>query len=296
MMKEDAILAFHVGEFGWELLRFAPHVLWTYRTKYKERVKLIVCSRDDRYDFYGEDVDVFHPFDKDENYMKQDCFKLTGFRDRDYYDYVNYLTQLYSKKYNIIEKIYPKIDNRKYTQKSQFPISQMDFDFKPRVDNEMIYKFLIDDGKPSIVIAPRYREGVKRNWPHWKEFYDLIEPLQDKYNFVICGKEPDVIMDDRFELITYHNPEWDRDEGWSLVGLIMEVMKNSILTIGSQSGLPNLSNLLGTPTLQWGNEKHEHTKTYNVNNTETRFIDDKTFNVPPDIIYNELITILEKRK
>jgi len=228
--------------------------------------------------------------------MKQDCFKLTGFRDRDYYDYVNYLTQLYSKKYNIIEKIYPKIDNRKYTQRTQFPTNQMDYEFKPRVDNEMIYQFMVNDGKPSIVIAPRYRKGVKRNWPYWKEFYDLIEPLKDKYNFVICGKEPDVINDDRFTSVTYHNPEWDRDEGWSLVGLTMEVMKNSILTIGSQSGLPNLSNILGTPTLQWGNEKHEHTKTYNINNTETRFIEDQKFNVLPDIIYNELITILEKRK
>jgi len=297
-MKEDAILAFHVGEFGWELLRFAPHVLWNYRTKYKKRVKLIVCSRDDRYDFYGEDVDVFHSFELDELGMRQDCFKLTGFRDRDYYDYFNSLVQLYSKKYNIIDRIYPKVDNRKYTQRNQFPINQMDYDFKPRPDCNNIYKFLYGytDGKPTIVLAPRYRRGVPRNWPYWKEFYDLIEPLKEDYHFIICGKEPDVIEDDRFGSAIFASDKWDEDIEFSLVGLIIEIMKNSILTIGSQSGLPNLSNILGTPTLQWGNEKHEHTKTYNINNTETRFIDDKTFNVPPDIIYNELITILEKRK
>jgi len=297
-MKEDAILAFHCGEFGWELLRFAPHVLWTYRTKYKKRVKLIVCSRQDRHDFYGEDVDVFHPFELDEPDMKQDCFKLFGLRDRDYHDYFNSLIQLYSKKYNIVERICPNIDNRRYTQKAQFPLNQMDYNFKPRPDCNTIYNFLYNhnDNKPSIVIAPRYRRGVPRNWPYWKEFYDLIEPLKEDYHFIMCGKEPDIIYDDRFDGATIGAKEWDEDEEWSLIGLIIEIIKNCILTIGSQSGLPNLSNLLGTPTLQWGNEKHEHTKTYNVKNTETRFIDDKTFNVPPDIIYNELITILEKRK
>jgi len=295
-MKEDAILTFHAGEFGWEILRTTPHILWTYRTKYKKRVKLIVCSRQDRYDLYGEDVDIFHPFELDEPHMKQDCFKLFGLRDRDYYDYFNYLVQLYSKKYNIIEKICPKIDNKKYTQRAQFPLNQMDYDFKPRKDCKSIYDFLYKTDKPSIVIAPRYRKGVKRNWPYWKEFYDLIEPLKKEYDFIICGKEPDVRLDNRFNSATVSSIDWDEDISWSLVGLIITIMKNSILTIGSQSGLPNLSNLLGTPTLQWGNEKHEHTRTYNVKNTETRFIDDKTFNIPPDIIYNELITILEKRK
>ena len=292
-MKEDAILAMHIGEFGWELLRTAPHVLWTYRTKYKKNVKLIVCSRQDRYDLYGEDVDIFHPFDKDEPYMKQDCFRLTGFKDAEYYDYIDYLTQLYSKKYNIIEKIYPKIDNRKYTQRNQFPINQMDFNFKPRPDNKILYQALYQSNKPSIVIAPRYREGVKRNWPHWKEFYDLIVPLKNKFNFIICGKQPDVISDDRFNSAIYYNSNWSKDEEWSLVGLIIEIMKNSILTVGSQSGLPNLSNLLGTPTLQWGNEKHEHTKTYNVNNTETIFLEDMDYNINPKMIYDAMINFLK---
>ena len=295
-MKEDAILAFHCGEFGWELLRFAPHVLWTYRTKYKKRVKLIVCSREDRYDLYGEDVDVFHPFDQDEPNMKQDCFKLTGFRDRDYYDYFNSLVQLYSKNYKIIEKIYPKIDNKKYTQRNQFPTNQMDYDFKPRHNNKELYEFIYKSDKPSIVIAPRYRRGVPRNWPYWKEFYDLIEPLKEDYHFIICGKEPDVIEDNRFGLATHASDRWDEDIEFSLVGLIIEIIKNSILTIGSQSGLPNLSNLLGTPTLQWGNEKHEHSKTYNVKNTKTIFLDDKNFNIHPEIVYDELIKFLNKRK
>jgi ADP-heptose:LPS heptosyltransferase len=292
-MKEDAILTFHVGEFGWELLRFCPHVLWNYRIKYKRKVKLIVCSRQERYDLYGKDVDVFHPFTLDEPGMKQDCFKLTGFRDQDYYDYLNTIVQLYSKKYNIIDKIYPSIENRKYTQRTQLPMNQMDYNFNVRESNKDIYKFMYKNDKPSIVIAPRYREGVKRNWPHWKEFYDLIEPYKKYFNFIICGKEPDVILDDRYYKATYANPDWDHEEEWSLVGVIIEIIKNSVLTIGSQSGIPNLSNLLGTPTLQWGHERHEHSKTYNVKNTETIYIDDPLYNIDPHKIIKEMTKFLK---
>jgi hypothetical protein len=295
-MKEDAILAFHVGEFGWELLRVAPHVLWNYRTKYKKRVKLIVCSRQDRYDFYGEDVDIFHPFDQDRYEMKQDCFRLTGFKDEYYEDYFNSLVQLYSKQYNIVERIYPIISNKRYTQRTQFPLHQMNYNFKPRHNNKEIYDLIYKNDKPSIVLAPRYRRGVPRNWPYWREFYDLIEPLKEDYHFVICGKEPDIVYDDRFDSAVIASKNWGEDEEWSLVGVIIEIIKQSILTIGSQSGIPNLSNLLGTPTLQWGNEIHEHTKTYNVKNTETRFIEDKNFNIAPCEVYNELIKFLNKRK
>jgi len=300
MKKEKAILSFHCGEFGWELLRTAPHVLWTYRKKYNEEVKLIVCSRYDRYDLYGKDVDVFHPFENHQGSdKKQDCFKLFGFSDEDYYDHIKKLKQLYFEKYNIIETICPKIENRKYTQKNQFLQSEMDYNFKPRDDNNTVFNFLYKDNseRPIIVLAPRFREGVPRNWEHWQKFYDLIEPLKSKYKFIICGRTPDVIIDkkNRYQTAVHTRNEWDEDEQWSLVGLTIEIIKNAVLTIGSQSGVPNLSNILGTPTLQWGNEKNAHTKTYNINNTETIFLEDFDFNIEPKIVYDNMIDFLYKK-
>jgi len=293
-MKEDAILAFHVGEFGWELLRMAPHVLWTKRKKYNNKVKLIVCSREDRYDFYGDDVDIFHPFQPYNPDMKQDCFKLTGFKDKEYYDFFNYLVRLYSKDYNIVEKICPKIDGRKYTQKNQFSQKQMDYNFKPRINNAKWCYHAIQENNPLIILAPRYRKDMPRNWPHWQEFFDLIEPLREDYNFFICGKDPDVISDKKSRYYQITNIDSNNKYEISLTGITIELIKRSILTIGSQSGIPNLSNILGTPTLQWGNEKHEHTKTYNINNTETIFLEDKDFNIDPKIVFNELMNFLKK--
>jgi ADP-heptose:LPS heptosyltransferase len=100
-------------------------------------------------------------------------------------------------------------------------------------------------------------------------------------------------LDDRYYKATYANPDWDHEEEWSLVGVIIEIIKNSVLTIGSQSGIPNLSNLLGTPTLQWGHERHEHSKTYNVKNTETIYIDDPLYNIDPHKIIKEMTKFLK---
>jgi len=302
-MKERAILAFHVGEFGWEILRFAPHVLWTKREKYENKVKLIVCSRWDREDLYGDDADIFVPFSIDESGLKQDCFKLTGF-EKEYKEWMMKLSEKYCQEYDIIEEIYPRIDKRAYTQRNQYPQNEMDYDFQPREGNEFWFKYLAfgnDDERlrPLIALAPRFRKDTPRNWPYWQEFYDLLKPLEDKFEFVICGKEPDVIPDrkDRFSRlyhIEFSDPD-DMDLEASLVGITIITLEHCILTVGSQSGIPNLSNILGTPTLQWGNEKHEHTKTYNVKNTETIYLDDPKFNIAPDKVYQEMINFLNKK-
>ncbi len=124
-MKDDAIIALHVGEFNWEKKYFVPYVL-NKRKKYKNNVKLIVCTRTkERQSLYEDVVDIFHLFDEDEPYMNQKGFKLIGFRNQDYYDYLNEIVQLYSKKFNIIEKIYPRIENKRYLEKNQFKINEL---------------------------------------------------------------------------------------------------------------------------------------------------------------------------
>ena len=61
-MKEKAILAGHVGEFGWECLRFMPHVMWKKQIQHKGKVQLVLLTRPDRVDLYGSDIDKFIPF------------------------------------------------------------------------------------------------------------------------------------------------------------------------------------------------------------------------------------------
>jgi len=295
---KKAILAMHVGEFGWEVLRFAPHVLWTKIKKYKNDVKLILCTRADRLDLYGRYIDEFIPLNIEGDYKKlhADCWRLTGFSHQDYQEKFNNLQKQYEKKYKIVECIYPIIQGRRFTEKSQYRHHEMLYNFRPRPNNKKIIETTIPATQPWVVLAPRFRkQAKKRNWNHWQEFYDMLvnDPIFNSYKFIICGKKPEYVPDvkDRFYDINHIPIEADT----SLTGYAIEVIKNSVLTVGSQSGIPNLSNLVGTPTLQWGNQRNAHSKKYNVKNTKTDFIDDQSYNILPNEIFQRMKDILKTR-
>ncbi len=291
MFMKKAILCVHVGEIGWECLRVLPHVLWLKKKKYKDDVALIVLTRPDRFDLYGKNANILEPLkiNGDFGEYQSDCFRLTGYSVERYLGLMNNLVKKYSSKYKIVEKIQPAIDRKKYAEKGQYPQHEMLYKFKPRPDNKILIDEYIDNKKQCIVLAPRYRKQAKfRNWLHWEEFYNMLvtSGLVDEYNFIICGKSPEYIPSKHNKIYDINNIKLTKDS--SIVGLTIEIVKRSILTIGSQSFLPILSNLLGTPTLQWGNEKRAHTITYNVNNTETIFIDDPKFNIKPKIIFDKM--------
>ena len=296
---EKAILCTHIGEFGWCVLRMAPHVLWTKVKKYKNKVKLIIQTRPDRFDLYGKYADIFVPLEIKGDYgeYQSDCFKLTRFPLESYHKLTKDLYQKFSKKYEIVEQIFPAIEKRRYTEKNQYSQHEMLFDFKPRPENKIVVDEAILNDKPLITLGPRYRRHHKqRNWPHWEKFYNIIhnDDFLKQYNFVICGKSPEYIPDKKNRFFDVnHLPI---KENTSLVGYTIEIMKRSVLVIGSQSGIPNLANLIGTPTLQWGNEERAHVKKYNVKNTPTTFIKDLKFECDPNVIVENMKTILTKRR
>jgi len=294
-MKEKAILCVHIGEMGWEILRFAPHVLWTKYKKFNGRAKLIVLTRPDRFDLYGHSADILEPLIIEGDFKKyqSDCFKLTGYPIQKYRKLMIDLDKKYSDKYDIVCRIQPDIDKRKFTEKNQLPSNEMLYNFNPRPDNFKLIDELIQNKKPCIVLSPRYREQAKfRNWPHWETFYNLLitSGLTEKCNFIVCGKPPEYIPPTTDKIFNINNITLTNES--SLIGLTIAAIKKSIVTVGSQSGIPNLSNLIGTSTIQWGNEKHAHTKTYNIKNTKTIFLVDPKFNIKPDIVLNHIKKII----
>ena len=80
----------------------------------------------------------------------------------------------------------------------------------------------------------------------------------------------------------------------TLIGLSIEAIYKSKLTIGSQSAIPLLSNLLKTPTIMWGHEQIRHQKNENLYNTPCTFIQDMKYKCNPDIIYMNALKILKK--
>lgn len=139
-MKERAILAGpFVGELCWEFFRFAPHAI--YLKKNSRRTKLIVLTRQSRFDLYGNYADTFVPlrlkYDAD---LERDCFKLIGFAQENYYSIAKYFKEKFKKKYDVVKHIYPDVRLWRYKVRWQFPRNKMVYDFHPREKNIDIAK------------------------------------------------------------------------------------------------------------------------------------------------------------
>lgn len=294
-MKEKAILAGpFIGEIGWHILRFAPYVIWQKYNHYKDS-KLIVLCREDSFDLYGRRADILVPMriKGDAITYTGDCFTLTNFKDSDYQKLAKKFKQKYEDRYNIVAHFYPKIHGKHYFQKNQYPINQLQSNFKPRIENFDLIMQHIPRKKPWVIIAPRFRKGYRRNWKHWLNFYDMIEEsgLMNKFEFIIIGKSPEYIPDPKNRFFDINTIPIGVES--SLIGLSIAIISKSVLTIGSQSAIPNLSLLLKTEVLEWGNQRTLHTKTYNYTNTKITFLDDHKFNLSPEKIFNHMKDLLK---
>ena len=116
----------------------------------------------------------------------------------------------------------------------------------------------------------------------------------DKFQFIICGKLGECIRDskDRFLDMT----KIPIVEGSSLIGLLLAIMQRAILTVGSQSAIPNISLLYKTEVLEFGNQQALHTKTYNYFNTPIKFINNAKYNIDPKEFFNNMKQILKKKE
>lgn len=284
-----------IGEMYWEFGRFAPYVMWKREREYKSsNIKFIVLTRPGMFDLYAGCASIFIPLSipGDGTIYKPNCFRLDDFPDDAYNFIVKTFYNKYAKDHKILEHIKPDISRKKFLNKNQFPKNKMLFDYYTRQENILTIEKNTEK-KPFVILGPRYRKGMKRNWPYWQQFYDLVFSNQDlfqRYNFVICGKDPDYVPDkyDRFIDVNKLNT----NSGVSLIGLTIESMKKAKLTIGSQSAIPNISLLFKVPVLEWGHQKYLHTIEYNPFKTKVTFIEDMDYNIKPETIYNEMLKLL----
>ncbi len=303
MKKQDAILfGPFVGELWWEIFRFAAMLPFYKLSKYKDKdIKYIVYTRPDRFDIYGAFADILVPLEikdeKDKYYS--DCYKLRKFPDSEYYNLAEDFNKYYKTKYNILEHVFPDISRKRFLAKNQFNTKHMIFKVKPRKDNIKIVNKIISNNKPIILLASRYRKFLRRNWNGWEDLFNMIYSdswLMDTFNFVICGKSPDYIPDpkNRFYDINY----FPTTTNTSTIGFLYALMlkENTILTVGSQSGIPNISMLFKVEVLEWGHQKELHTKSYNIFNTKVNFLEDNKYNLPAKKIFNTMVDILKRKQ
>jgi len=298
MKKQNAmIFGPFVGELGWEILRFAPHAIWHKMKKYNDgSVVFIIYTRPDRMDLYGNCADIVVPLriEGDVKKYSQNCFRLDHYPLVDYKSLTEKIYVKYAQRFNIINHVYPDISPGKFLLRTQFPKDKMIYDFCPRINNFIFLKNYLNNGsKKNVVISPRFRSGMQRNWPHWEKFYDLIyedRQLMEKFNFIICGKSPDYIPDKKNRFFDINSIP--HDPSISLIGLTICAIKSSVLLVGSQSGLPNLSLLIGTEVLEFGHQKSLHSRLYNMKRTKITFLEDRKYNLQPSSLLQEMKKIL----
>jgi hypothetical protein len=300
--KQKAILLGpFVGELYWECGRFAPLLPNMVLHKYKgQDIKYIVFTREDRFDLYGKFADILVPLRIEGDYInkKPECYRLIGLKNKEYNLIAKKFYNQYKDRYNIVKHIYPDVTKPAYTNKNQYHKSVLSYVYKPRKENyRLVDEYLPKDGKPIVVLAPRFRKGFKRNWNGWEDFYNLLykdKNLMENFHFIICGKEGEYIPDKKSRFLDMN--EIEIGKGSSLVGLLLAIMKRAYFTFGSQSAIPNISLLFKVDVLEFGCQKKLHTKTYNITNTPITFIENRNYNLEPQVALKHLKKLLNAKK
>ncbi len=290
-----------VGELYWETSRFAPMLPKMVNKEYKGKdIQFIILTRKERFDLYGKFADIFVPLRIPGDYEKRqpNCFRLNGLNVHQYLEIAKDFYKKYRERYHIVKHIYPDTEKRSFLNKNQFPQNKMQYIYKPRQENyDLVNSYLPKDGKPLVVLAPRYRNGFRRNWNSWPEFYDKLSrdgELVKDFNFIVCGKEGEYIPDQKKRFLDL-NDMIPGDKS-SLVGLLLVILENTFFTFGSQSAIPNISLLYNIDVLEFGCQKSLHTRTYNIKNTPITFVVNKKYNIPPKEIFPQFKNLLYKKR
>lgn len=207
-----------IGSLGWEMYRFAPYAI--YLKKKEPDVNLIVLTRPERFDLYGQYASILVPLRmKGEEKYLQKGFKLDGFPQRIYNSIKISFLNSYKDRYKIKDMFCPDISNYKFKVRWQFPRSEMNYDFKPRLSNKKI----VDNMK-------RISTFVDLSWLSEQSSKDLVLKSLSKIDFT-----------------NYENLEVRLDKNSSLLGCVIEIIKRAKVTVGNlNSPISHLSLLLKT--------------------------------------------------
>ena len=156
MKKSAYLIGPFLGELSWEYFHFAPYII--NLMKKEPMRKFIIFTRPSRFDLYGAYADVLVPLrlTNDKEYLRR-CFTIEGFPQSDVDILLKIFINKYKKRYKIIDKIYPNTSNFSYKVKWQFNRNEMDYDFKPRIQNrKRTEKFI----KPNHVLIDTSSDAV----------------------------------------------------------------------------------------------------------------------------------------
>lgn len=238
-MKNIILFGPFVGSLMWEFFRFAPYMVHI-RNK-NPQCQIAVLTRQERFDLYGRYVNYLVPLKlKEDNIKKQRRFKLDGYDLKSYKKLTFQFHEMYLKRFNIQKHFFPDISDYRYKIRWQFPRKEMDYNFCPRSENDLLIKKIFPK-KPFILIIQPNNKFISEISRHM-----IKNKLTKKYNIIVYG--------DYKSKNIYNINDIDIVKGSSQLGVLIEIIRKSKLVIGPKCDLTHLSILLKTPIITWGNK------------------------------------------
>jgi len=305
-----------LGEFGWELTHWMPHVRWL-RNHYKNR-HLIVASYSGRHPLYYGIANEFFPLP--EWFLKEkyelDCFEALC-PENVYGNLLKYFRAIYKSKFSeIIETRTPRGFNKILREMNHVSFDKLKASGSAnKYCNDLIAKH---NNKPCVILFARAVERKMflditnnrplpvealggrlppRNWPrsNWEDLFEMLyAKYNDKVTFVIGGTKNGNcltnIKNKYQDIIDLTNI----DKAMSL-DITMAFLNKAMLSISSQSGPTHLSVQCGCTSFVYGHEQQRHSIDDNPLKTPVVFLEtpaDK-YNDPPYILYEEIDVLME---
>jgi len=301
-----------MGEFGWELSHWAPHVRWL-RSQYKGK-KLITASYPGRQSLYRGSVDEFWQLPEDfvDRKYDCDCFEALS-EDGHYAKLIEYFRTELKSKYkpeNVIWTKTPRGFNKVLRQHNHVIFQKLepsneadqacqklikDFGDKPVVilfAREVFRKMFLDIKHNRPAYVEDFPQGLPtRNWPrsYWEDLFEMLYArYSKKITFAIGGTKGGNcllgIMDKHKDIINLTNFNIENN-----LDITIAFLNRALCSISSQSGPSHLSIQCGCPSFIYGHEQQRHAIDDNPLHTDVAFFETQLglYNDSPDLMFKE---------
>lgn len=303
-----------LGEFGWELSHWVPHVRWLKRKHYAAN-HVIVASYPGRQALYYGIVDEFWPLPDwfTEKKYDCDCFEALCPHE-DYARILKHFRDLYKNQFSeIIETRTPRGFNKVIRENNQVLFEKLK---SSKTADETCQAMIEQYGnKPTILIFARevYRKmflDIKlnrpvscdvlktplpsRNWPqsHWIKLFDMLyNKYKDQVTFAIDGTAGGNCLLEKAQVDDVIN----LCEANSLDTTIA-FLNHAMLSISSQGGSTHLALQCGCPSFIYGHEEKRHAVDDNPLKTEVTFFatDINHYADSPQALYRDICIAIDE--
>jgi len=308
-----------LGEFGWELSHWAPHVRWL--RKHYPSHWLIVASYPGRHPIYYGVANEFWPLPKwflDEKY-DIDCFEalapenvygrlLKHFQERCESDgsFSDITYTRTPRGFNHGLREFKRVDFGELIPSERAAKAcnklMQEYGNKPCVlifARSVNRKMFLDIKRNQPVHIDMIPGGLPtRNWPrsHWEDLFDMLyDKYKDKVTFVVGGtKAGNCLIEKTYQYTDVINlAEIDISES---LDITIAFLRRALCSISSQSGPTHLSLQAKCPSFIYGHEYERHAIADNPFKTDVVFFGTKMglYNDPPELLFNDSDVYIEE--